>query len=447
MKVVVVGAGIGGLVAGLRLQQAGVDVTIVDRAAVAGGVLATATSAGWLFETGAGSFLGDADDGVAALCEELGVPTVAAAATARRRWLFIDGKLQAIPSGPWSLLTSDLLTWRGKLDLLREPLRPTGDPPADESVHDVAVRRLGPAAARALVAPMVTGIYATAAHEVSLHAGFPRIAAIAEHGGLVRGALRQALRRRAAATRPARARGLRAPVDGMAAVVRALVARLGDRLRLGLAVRHVRMLDRGDGVAIDLPGGELRADACVLAVPARVAAAMVVGAPELALGLEQLTRVPAAVVHLGYGEPIRAAEAGFGALIADGESPRALGILFESTLWPGRAPAGHSLLRLIYGGGRDPGAVSLDDATLLAQAERDVGAVLGVGALPVRRNVVRWHHGIAAMPVGHGARVQALMAAAAGRRLVLAGAGYAAVSVNDLCADARRVVAQAEVLT
>lgn len=452
MRVVVVGAGIGGLVAGLRLDQAGVDVTVVDAGSSPGGVIGSEVAAGWLLERAAGSFLDDGEvggaPGLGQLCDELGVATVGAAPSARKRWVYIDGKLQAVPSGPWSLLTSDLLTWRGKLELLREPLRPVRAVDAeDESVHAFATRRLGAEVARALVAPAVTGIYATPAHEVSLRAGFPRLAALADHGGLVRGALHSALgRRRARGTRPTRPRGLRAPEAGMGAVVKAVAARLGERVRLGVDVRHVRLLDSGAGVAIDTGSGELRADACVLAVPARIAAGMIVGAPALADELAQLRRHPAAVVHLGYGGPIPAALAGFGALIADGEAPRVLGILFESTLWPGRAPEGHTLLRLIYGGGRDPSAVQLDDAALLAQAERDVATVLGVSALPVRRNVVRWRDGIAAMPVGHGARVAALMQAARARRLVLAGAGLRAVSVNDLCVDAARVVTQVKEL-
>ena len=111
-------------------------------------------------------------------------------------------------------------------------------------------------------------------------------------------------------------------------------------------------------------------------------------------------------MHLGFGGPVAAATEGFGALIADGEAPRVLGIIFESSLWPGRAPAGHTLLRLIYGGQRDPEAVTLDDATLLAQAERDVALVLGEHAVPVRRGVTRWRDGIAGMPVGHAARLE-----------------------------------------
>lgn len=440
MRVAVIGAGIGGLVAAYRLVQAGHDVRVLEAAPQPGGVLGGPRDAGWLVEQAAGSFLGDAADGAVALCDELGVATVAAAATARRRWVFIDGKLQAVPDGPLALLRSDLLTWRGKLDLLREPLRAGGAGRPDESVHAFAVRRLGPEAARALVAPMVTGIFAARAHDVGLAAGFPKLAALDADGGLLRGGLKAMRRRRAAGGAPAR-RGLFAPVDGVGAIVDALVAQLGGRLRCGAAVRHVRRIDRGDAVELELASEVLQVDAAVLAVPARVAAGMVVGAPELATQLGALTRAPAAVVHLGYGGPVAAAAEGFGALIADGEAPRVLGIIFESSLWPGRAPAGHTLLRLVYGGQRDPDAVGLDDASLLAQAERDVALVLGERAVPVRRGVTRWRDGIAGMPVGHAARLEALRRAAAPQRLVLAGAGYHGVAVNDLCADGRRVVA------
>ena len=61
-------------------------------------------------------------------------------------------------------------------DLLREPFRPASRVTAasggnDESVHAFAARRLGAEAARAIVSPFVTGVYAADAHRISLAAG------------------------------------------------------------------------------------------------------------------------------------------------------------------------------------------------------------------------------------------------------------------------------------
>src|SRR5690349_6781622 len=187
MKVVVVGGGVAGLTAGLRLVQAGHDVSVIE-AGRPGGVVATRREDGFLHEYAANGFLA-APDGATALCDELGVAVVGAAKAARNRWIYIDGALRKVPTGLLGFVRSDLLTWRGKWDLVKEPFRPARDvdTAGDESVHAFAARRFGPEVARAVVAPFVTGVFAADAHDVSLAAGFPRFAALDRAGGVVKG--------------------------------------------------------------------------------------------------------------------------------------------------------------------------------------------------------------------------------------------------------------------
>lgn len=450
MKVAVVGGGIAGLTAALRLTQAGHEVALLDGGARPGGVLGTSRADGYRREQAANGFLG-APDGAAALCAELGVPVVEASAAAKRRWIYLRGRLHALPSGPLGFARSELLSWRGKLALLREPLRPARDPAVagDESMWAFAARRLGTEAAHALMAPVVTGVFAADAREVSLAAGFPRLAALDARGGLVRGMLAQAWAQRRARREADGASGrgrtrLSAPAEGMGAMIDALAATLGERVHRGVSVRAV-IPERG-GVAIvgDDPARRARYDAAVLAVPAPAAATLLNGAmPELARGLDDVRYAPVAVVHLGFRQrDVRADLGGFGFLVAAGESPRVLGCVFESTVWPDRAPDGHVLLRLIYGGARDPRAAELEEAALIAQARADLNQVLAIRAEPAHATVVRWAQGIAQYPVGHGERVARWEQDAHAARLVLAGSSYHGVAVNDCVADARRVARQ-----
>jgi oxygen-dependent protoporphyrinogen oxidase len=443
MRVAVIGAGIGGLTAALRLVAAGVDARVLDAAPVAGGVLGTSRVDGFLREHAATAVLAGAPGGLADLCDELGVALASAQPAARRRWIWIDGALRALPGGPLAFARSDLLTWRGKLSLLAEPLRPARRgaasarlPDGDESVHDWAARRFGPEVARAIIAPFVTGVYAADAHDVGLAAGFPKLAALEARGGVVRGALAQVADRLRGKGGPrSKRRGLVAPTGGMQAVVDALTARLGDRVRTGAAVSAVVPDDAG--VAVD---GE-RYDAAVLAVPASAASALIGGAlPVLGSRLGALERAPAAIVYLGYeraaiGHPLD----GFGFLVAHGEELRVLGVVFESVVWPNRAPDGQVLLRCILAGARDPAAYDESDQALIAQSIRDVEKALHAYGPPRHASVVRWREGVAQYPVGHAARVAELDALAQGRRLVLAGAAYHGAAVNDIVADARRV--------
>ena len=174
MRIAVVGGGLAGLTAARALVAAGIDVQVFEASARPGGVIETTQVDGFVREHAASSFLGGPARGALALCKELGVPVVPASPRARRRWIYIDGKLRALPRNPIELVRSDLLTWRGKLDLLREPFRGGRDPAeaGDESMHAFAARRLGAEAARAIVAPFVTGVFAADAHDITSPRGF-----------------------------------------------------------------------------------------------------------------------------------------------------------------------------------------------------------------------------------------------------------------------------------
>ncbi|MEZ4362202.1 MAG: protoporphyrinogen oxidase [Kofleriaceae bacterium] len=448
--VAVVGGGVGGLLAAHRLERAGAKVTLFESAAQLGGVVATTHEDGYLHEHAASSFLAK-PGGMVDLCRELDVPVVRASKIARRRWIFIDGERREVPSGPWSLLRTNLLTARGKLALLGEPLRAARDveKSGDESVYDFAARRLGPEMARAMVAPFVGGIFAADAHDISLQAGFPMLAELDAHGGLVRGMLRKAFgggRPRKSA--PARARrgrgegGLWAPERGMASVVDALARGLRGEVRLRCAVDELAPVDGG----VEVRHGERaeRFDGVIAALPAQVLSALLPKVPEAARRLGEIQRAPAAVVSLGYRrDEFEAPLDGFGMLIAAGERARVLGVVYESVLWPGRAEPDRILLRCVLAGSRDPTAFELDDEALMRTAAEDIAATLGVTATPVHRAVTRRAAGIAPFRVGHRERLAAAEAALRRHRILLAGADYRGVGLNGICLDTPAVVAEA----
>jgi oxygen-dependent protoporphyrinogen oxidase len=181
----------------------------------------------------------------------------------------------------------------------------------------------------------------------------------------------------------------------------------------------------------------VEADAVVLAGPAQETAELVRDfAPSASSLLAAIHTAPLAVVCLGYDAAAVAAERGplngFGFLVPRGEGPRILGALWETSIYPDRAPLGKVLLRAMIGGATDLGAVELVRA--------DLQQTMGLRVEPEFVHIIRHWRGIPQYTIGHEGRLERIEAALAPHRgLFLAGNSYRGVSINACIEDARRI--------
>ena len=191
-EVVVIGAGISGLVCAHRLKTLGVDVVLLERSDRVGGVIQSEQIDGFLIERGPNSSQGSED--LMAIVEELGImDEIAEGDPKAPAFVYFNGRLHPVPGGPGAFVRSRLLSARGKLRLLAEPLVATRRSSEEESVLSFARRRIGGEAAERLVAPFVSGVYAGDADALSVQAAFPRLANLENtYGGLLRGAIAKA---------------------------------------------------------------------------------------------------------------------------------------------------------------------------------------------------------------------------------------------------------------
>lgn len=439
-RVAVIGAGLAGLACAHRLATGGQDVVVLESSDRTGGYLRTSRHDGYLIESGPNGFLDNAPETLALIGEiDLTGEMMPSQDQARRRFVFRDGRLRPLPGSPGAFLKSDLLSAGAKLRIACEPFaRRRSD--ADETIHGFASRRLGLEAADMLVDPMVSGIFAGDARQLSLRAAFPKMWSLEEeHGGLFRALL---ARRRAV-----RASG--APVgsplgkltsfrNGIETLPGALGATLGARLRTRTRVAG---LSHASGWTLTLDSGEaLHADHVVLAVSPAVAANLLGPLdPALATTLVSIPTAPIAVVALGYDTAaLRHPLDGFGFLVPRRQGPRILGALWESSVYAGRANPGRALIRVMAGGAHDPGFVSLGDDEAIGLVRRDLRTSMGVMADPEMAIVIRHHEGIPQYTVGHLDRVAAIDAAVERwPGLHLTGHGYLGVGINHVIANAR----------
>lgn len=457
-RVIVVGAGISGLAVTYDLlQRAGsaggpVELLCLEAGKAPGGNIRTEKTDGFTCEWGPTGFLDNAP-ATLALARRLGLGErlLPAGPAAETRFIFRRGRLQPVPASPLPFLRSGILSARGKLRLLAEPLvrAPRGD--ADESVHDFASRRIGREAASVLVDAMVSGVHAGDARRLSLGATFPKMRRMErEHGSLFRALLARRKEVRAAGGEE-RAGGPAGPGGrltsfrgGLQELTDALAAALGDRLRTDCPVQAVSDMGRR-GLRVHLAeGAPLQADAVILACPAWNAAELVREMdPDLAAPLDGIPSAPLAVVHFGYHRGALEQEPrGFGFLVPRGQGPRILGSLWISSIFEERAPEGRILVTSMVGGAHDPAAVELEEAELTRIVREDLSHAMGIIAAPYFTRVMKHPRGIPQYTLGHPGRLEQIRSRLESRpRLFVAGNSYEGISVNACVEEAPKVAA------
>jgi oxygen-dependent protoporphyrinogen oxidase len=464
-RLVIIGGGVSGLATALNVRDraaeipGGVQVTVLESSPRAGGNIQTDQEQGYSIEWGPNGYLDNVPT-TPALVRRLGLEDQLQQSdeSAARRFMYRGGRLHLLPSGPVSFLGCGVLSLPGRLRVLLEPFagaRPDG---VDETVHDFARRRIGDEAARILIDAMVSGVFAGDSRQLSLASTFPKMARMeADHGGLVKAMLARMKERRAARrdlkrveqsggdveelTRPGGPAGpggtLTSFRGGLEVLVRRLAEELGDtvRLRCGVeALQRDRNRDAAAWAVRTKQGETLRADAVVVTTPSpRAAPLLDTLDPKLAEPVRGIPTAPLAVVALAYeAQALGGAPNGFGFLVPRGQGPRILGCLWDSSIFPGRAPRGKVLVRAMIGGAHDPEAMALDDRQLLQCVRQDLETAAGWRAEPIFSRIYRHPLGIGQYVRGHGERLEAIhQRLRQWPGLWVAGSAFYGVSINN----------------
>jgi protoporphyrinogen/coproporphyrinogen III oxidase len=452
LRVGVVGAGIAGLTAAhaiRRLAAEGgrtLELEVLEAGERAGGQLQTVAEDGFVVEWAANAFrtgVGPTADLVARLGLE--GERVVASPAADRRFVFHGGRLHPLPSGPAGLLGFAPMSRAGRWRVFAEPFvaRRVAH---EESVHDYAARHIGREAAELLLGTLVRGVYGGDARRLSVDAAFPVMREMErDHRSLVIAGVAGARRRKREGKATWSFRG------GMGTLMDALAADLGGALHTRAAVEGLERGDAGAGFRVRLATGEVRAfDRLVLAVPPRVAGASL--RPLDAAAADEIAGIESAdIAMVALAFPLtafRSAPDGYGFLVAPGQSPDAapdvLGALFESNVFPGRAPAGHALVRVMMGGAGRADVLARSNEALTATAVDAIDRALGLTGAPSRVWLHRRPGAIPQYLVGHGARVARIAERLRGLPgLSLAGNAYRGIAVGAIVADAEVVATEA----
>jgi len=466
-RVVVIGGGLSGLAAAHRIHELAassrqpIEVVVLEAKDRIGGVIWTERLDGFTLEGGPDSFITNKPWGID-LCNRLGLTgqLVEADSSHRRSFVVRKGQLAPVPEGfvlmaphrILPILTTPVLSWRGKLRVLMDLVVPRRDEDTEESLAAFVRRRLGREALERLVQPLVGGIYTGDPNDLSLKATLPQYLAMErEHGSLIRAAWRQQSRDRATRQHERQASGARygmfvSLADGMNVLPRTLAAALPPgTVRTNSAVRRLSRNGAASPWLIELlDGPPLEADAVIVTTEAHSTARMIdMEDPGLALQLRAIPYASSVIVNVAYRrDQIQHPLDGFGVVVPATEGRSILAISFSSVKFPSRAPSGTVLLRVFIGGATQPELFDLDDSSLRHLVAQEMAGLIGVQGEPLLLRIARHPRAMPQYMLGHLERVEAIRRKLTRYpRLFLTGIAFDGVGIPD-CIHAAETTAE-----
>jgi oxygen-dependent protoporphyrinogen oxidase len=449
--VVVVGGGVAGLAAAYALRRAepSVRVSVLEAGPVLGGKLRTGEVAGITADLGAEALLNRRPEAVD-LARAVGLADDVEHPATSQAWLWSRGRMRVlppvvmgVPAELGALARSRALSAPGLVRATMERLLPARPTTSDVPVGRLVSARFGAETRDRLVEPLLGGVYAGHADELSLRATVPQLAPAVDGG-------RSLL---AAAGELRRSRRSDAPVfaglaGGVGRLVPAVAAAAGAQTHTGVTVRSIARSAERKWRLVTGPVPAPRAveaDAVVLAVPAGAAGRLLSEvAPYAAAELAGIAYASVAIVTLAYAasafpEPL----AGSGFLVppVDRRLVKASTYSTNKWGWLRRASGETVIVRCSVGRHREVSDLQRDDADLGSLVAADFADATGVRGAPVDLRVTRWGGSLPQYGVGHLDRVARIRAAVAVQPgLAVCGAAYDGVGVAACIASAQRAV-------
>jgi oxygen-dependent protoporphyrinogen oxidase len=458
--IVVVGGGITGLAAALRLSEVASGgvvprITVLEAGPRFGGKLASGTvdtdNGPRRIELGADAFLARVPAALD-LAKRVGLAADLVHPETGQAYIYVNGSLRpmpaqtvlGVPSRPELLADAGLITAEQAGRMSAERDAPGELLVADRSVGSVVRERLGDAVVDNLVEPLLGGVYAGDVNRLSLRATIPALAAqLQKHPSLLRAAGEL---RPGGPTGPVFA-SVRGGMGRLAArVVAALQAPGADGepradLRSNAEVRGLARVAGAWQLAL-VDGDRLTADGVLLATPAGAAARLLrTEFPTAATELAEIPYADVALVNLLL--PDGDFPSGSGLLVPNSSGLAVKAMTFVDQKW-GSNDQSARLLRVSIGRYPDSSRLNGTDSELIAVVMSDLAVILGPMGEPTRAVVHRWRGGLPQYLVGHVEQVARTRELLAGVGIAIAGAAYDGVGIAGCVGSADRAAAELE---
>jgi oxygen-dependent protoporphyrinogen oxidase len=410
---IIIGGGISGASALHWLAKGGADAVLFERGDALGGVMGSyRNEAGALVETGPNSAQFNTPELIELVNDlKLTGHLVRPAPEAANRYIMRDGKLLPLPRSPKEFLRSSLLSGPAKRRLLREPFISAAPADAEESIAQFAERRLGSEVLDYAVNPFVSGIYAGRPELLSVRYALPLLHELEQSSGsLLKGGIRRMRARKKGRKKgegESELRGMFSFIDGLSTLPRTIEERWKRYVRTGADIERIDHL--GGSWHVVARGERFVAPHLVIATDALTASGLIADHdPEASAALRAVEYPPLAVVTSLYErEKVAHPLDGFGMLVPESEGRNILGVIFSSSLFPGRAPEGHVLLTTFVGGSRSPELALRSREEMEYDVHGELRRALGICAPPRSVDIRLWRRAIPQYNLGYGALLDA----------------------------------------
>ena len=453
-RVVVVGAGIAGLAAAAAVRRTapGVEVVVLEAAPPIGGKLALADVGGVTVDVGAEAMLNRRPEAVAlARAAGLGVRIVHPATTTANLWSRgrlrpMPRTLMGVPADARALADSGVLSASGLARVAMERGLPaTRLDGQDVSVGWLVEERFGREVVDRLVEPLLGGVYAGHAREISARAAVPQVVALLDRDRSMMRAAADALKQTSDVPVFAGLAG------GLGQLPGAVAASAGLDVRTDATVRDLARAAEGGWnlvVGSTRDAEVLHADAVVLATPARATGRLLSDVvPHAALELARIEYASMAIVTLAFRARDFPDTPGSGFLVPPVDKRSVKAATFSFAKWDWVRAAGEAddvvVMRCSIGRHREEGLLQRPDDEIVALALADLADAVGLSVRPLDAHVQRWGGALPQYAVGHLDRVRRTReAVAAVPGIAVCGAAYDGLGIPACVASAEAAATQ-----
>ena len=413
---VVVGAGLTGLTTAYTLAKAGADVQVLEAQDRVGGQIRTYEENGFIYESGPNTGSISWPE-VKELFESLGdsCSLQVADESAKRRLIWKGTQFWALPSSLSTALKTPLFTWYDKFRILGEPFRAKGTNP-DETVGELACRRLGKSYVDYAINPFISGVYAGDPMRLVTRYALPKLYRLEnEYGSFIKGSIAKAKQPKSDRDKKATKQVFSAQ-GGLSRLVEALTSFIGmDRITLSAKDITIQPAEEGKwSVQYNDPSGATAtviAKKVITTVGAYALPKMLPFVDESLMScISNLEYAPVMQVSVGLNDAQDGDFRAFGALVPQLENKKILGVLFPSSCFAGRSPKGGVLMSFFMGGIRHPEMLKMSDEEVKAIIEEVLVDMLKLrpGTHPDVFHVFRHEHAIPQYEKSSGARFEAI---------------------------------------